>query len=67
MTLSEYLKQPHVNRPEFAKKIGVSSSYLSQLSTGWRPCGLCYAIRIEDASGGEVSIRDMARKPDNKG
>jgi DNA-binding transcriptional regulator YdaS (Cro superfamily) len=62
MTLEKYLKENKILKKDFAKKIGILPSYLSNILSGNRNAGLCLAIRIEDATSGKVTCRDMLPK-----
>ena len=60
MKLSDYLARlPTGGRKAFAAAIGVSPSYLYQLSVGLRRADLELAVLIELESHGEVSRTDM--------
>jgi DNA-binding transcriptional regulator YdaS (Cro superfamily) len=63
MNLSRFLSGlPTGGRKAFAESIGVSPSFLYQISTGWRSAPHVLAIRIEEESGGAVSRAEV--RPD---
>ena len=47
-------------RGEFAKEIGISAPYLSQLANGTRTPSLRVAKKIEDATAGSVPVSAWA-------
>lgn len=56
MTLKEYLnKLPRGGKADFAKALGVSRSFLSQLSNGDAPVSVERAVSIEQLSKKQVS------------
>lgn len=57
--LANYLKDKRIKQKDFAETIGVSEGYLSQMCKGTHSPSLSMAIRIEDATGGAVAVRDL--------
>lgn len=49
---------------EFAKEIGISAPYLSQILSGMKRPSYDLMVRIERATGGEVDLRCWADKPE---
>jgi len=54
--LSEYLSKTGLTQTAFAKDVGVSDAYLSQILTGARRPSFDLMEKIEDVTGGQVSI-----------
>lgn len=64
MQLREYLDQlPRGGASEFAEKIGVSTSYLSQLAAGTTARSPERCVEIEKATDGAVTRKDL--RPDD--
>lgn len=59
MTLYDYRKKRGLTQSEFAAILGISHSYFSQIENG-QGCSLILALRIEDATGGNVKPADLA-------
>lgn len=59
MKLNEYLNEFNVSRKAFSKKAGISYSFLSDLSTGYRKPSIATALKIEAASQGLVAVPDL--------
>jgi len=53
----------HLTQAQLAERIGSSAAYVSQISTGHRRASPRMAVKIEAASGGLVSRRDL--RPDD--
>lgn len=63
MTLSEYFKEePHGAISEMARHIGVSPTWLSLLIHGHRKASFKVAVKLEKATQGLVTLRDL--RPD---
>lgn len=63
--LREYLDSlPKGGRKEFADRLGIAPSYLSQLTSGIRSCGIELAAAIERESGGKCTVQELAPKVD---
>ena len=64
MTLDDYLKAEKAERgltlEAFAASIGVDVSHLHNIKSGRRTASMAVAARIRDASGGRVSLDDLA-------
>lgn len=58
-TLKTYLDQERGNSGRLARQIGVSSSFLTQVATGQRPCPPKVAVRIETALDGRIKRQDL--------
>ena len=52
--LSEYIASKGMTRSEFAKTVGISAPYLSEILSGAKRPSLNLAFRIEGITGGEV-------------
>lgn len=71
MDLETYLRTSEVNKAEFAAKVGVSPSMVSQWLSGHRPIAPRRALRIDEVTGGKVSKHDLCpdvypREPFNR-
>lgn len=55
MNLRQYLAQANRSQSEFARQIGVSRSYLSEIASGAKLPSLTVAAAIERETGGKVS------------
>lgn len=63
MDLTTYLSdRPRGFKSEFAKKLGISISYLRQVETGYSPMPAYLAKKIEEATNGEVTKSEL--RPD---
>lgn len=63
MELREYCLADHGRQVSLAEKIGVGSNYLNQIVNGRRPLPIKYCAKIELATDGQVSRRDL--RPDD--
>lgn len=63
MHLREYCLAESGRQVSLAEKIGLSSNYLSQIVNGRRPLPIKYCARIEQATNGQVTRRDL--RPDD--
>ena len=54
MNLSEYVKGHPGAGTRLAAALGISPSYLSQMSTGHRPIPVITAVRLEELTEGRV-------------
>ena len=62
MTLKEWIYQERLTQDEFAKLVGVSRRTICSILGGiWMP-SLSLALRIEERTNGEVTMRDLATK-----
>lgn len=59
MKLSEYIKSNPGAGIRLSSGLGISPSYLSQMSTGHRPIPVITAVRIEELTEGAVRRWDM--------
>lgn len=59
MRLKSYLKQKHGMQKEMANTLGIPSSTLKSYADGTRQAGIVIATRIQDYTGGEVTIADL--------
>lgn len=59
-TLAQYLNGRH--KGEFARAVGISPAYLSQILGGMRSPSLSLMRRFSAASGGEVDLNSWAAK-----
>ena len=59
MNLTEYVKSSPGAGSRMASALGISPSYLSQMSTGHRPIPVITAVRIEDLTDGAVRRWDL--------
>lgn len=50
---------PHGDRSDFARRVGVSLSFLHQICTGKRRPSVDVARRISHATGGAVTVREL--------
>lgn len=63
MDLVTYLaERPYGFKSEFAKKLGISKSYLRQIATGYSPMPIYLAKKIEQMTDGIVSKSEL--RPD---
>lgn len=59
MNLSEYICTERGNAARLASALGVSISYVSQLSNNYRPVSPARATQIESLTNGSVTRRDL--------
>jgi len=59
MTLSEYITGKRGNGMCLAEALGVSSSYVSQMASGYRTISPERCLAIERATGGRVTRADL--------
>lgn len=62
MNIQTYLKKHRVTQKEFAKKIGATQGFVSQLLLGKRPIPAEKVLPIELATNGQVSRHEL--RPD---
>lgn len=55
--LRTYLASTNTRQKDLARSLGVSVGYMSELVNGDKTPGLDLAVRIEDATGGQVPAR----------
>lgn len=61
MELLEYQKNEGLTWRALAERVGVPHSNLNALAYGKRECSMATARQIEDATGGKVTVGDIAR------
>jgi len=59
MKLKDYLKKKKIDVAVFARLVGVSQPYISQIANAKKNPSLEVALRIVDASKGKVTIREL--------
>lgn len=62
--LRTYLTHTRTKQAELAKRVGVSCGYMSELVKGDKTPGLELAVRIEDATCGQVPARSWVSPSD---
>jgi hypothetical protein len=62
--LHDWLKERDLRASNFAADLGVEPSTITRLLRGERGCSLDLALRIESATSGEVSPRDLIQSPE---
>lgn len=55
--LRAYLTQKKIRQSALAEMLGVSNGYMSQIINGDKRPSLDLAVKIEDATGGIVTVR----------
>lgn len=60
MTLDAYLKTQAVKASDFAARIGVSAASVTRIRRGDQNIPLSLANRIVTATGGKVTLEDLA-------
>lgn len=64
MTLSQFLLETQTSQRAFAHQVEVSPGYLHDIVTKRRTPGLAVALRISAATGGKVSVEELAKTSD---
>lgn len=59
MKLDAFLKEKRGRQAWLAREINVTAGFINQLSKGTRPIPARLAVQIEQATGGEVTRKDM--------
>lgn len=59
MKLHDYLKKEGETRRSFAQKAGISRAMVSHIATGRATPSIETALRIQEATGGEVTAKDL--------
>lgn len=59
MLLSKYIAKTRGNGKLLSDALRIPPSYLSQMASGYRPVSPVMAIRIEKATAGQVSRKDL--------
>lgn len=65
--LNRYLKDRKRRPAEFARELGISKSYLSEILNGKKGVSLDLALKIERITKGGVSTKDMAHREKSTG
>ena len=60
-TLKQYLRDHELSQVDFAREVGISVSYLSEIAAGIKVPSLAVAVKIHRATGGAVSFHSMAK------
>lgn len=60
--LKQYLKSKHLTQADFAAKLGVTQSRVSEWLTGKRRPGLDMALRIQQVTRGKVKAAVWQKK-----
>lgn len=61
MTLRAFIEKSNLSAAAFARQVGCSTSFLSEILSGAKEPGLNLAIRIEKASSGAVPIEEWSQ------
>ena len=59
MKLKDHLKTNKIKKKTFAHNIGIHHVYLSQILGGYRNPSPKLALRIQQATGGQVTINEL--------
>jgi len=59
MTVADWLNESDTTQAALAAALGVSKAYVSMLSSGQRVPSLAVALRVQAATGGEVTPADF--------
>ena len=62
-TLSEYLASEGITQSDFAKAVGVSRSYLSEIVAGVKVPSLEVALKIRAKACNKVSLDTLVKSP----
>jgi transcriptional regulator with XRE-family HTH domain len=65
MNLETWQKQNNISDKELAAKVGIHVSFLSHIRAGRKSPSLNTALKIESATGGNVTVRELSSQ--NKG
>lgn len=60
MGLQKFLRDQKRKPSHFARELGISKSYFSEILSGKKGVSLDLAFKIEHATNGAVTARDMA-------
>ncbi len=61
MNISQYLEQVQMRQCDFAKRVGISKSYMSEIAAGLKTPALDTAIKIHEATGGSVPLKSLIK------
>jgi len=57
--IHRYCGEAKISFSEFARKVGFSKGYISQLVNGGKPCSAAAAIRISQYTHGKLGIEEL--------
>lgn len=60
MSLQEYLRKEGISPSAWAKTVGIPQPVISRFLSGERGLSLATALRIQEATGGQVWVEDLA-------
>lgn len=60
--IARYLALTGEKQTEFAKRVGISDAYLSQIIRGHRGVSLATALKLEGATHNKVKIAELVRE-----
>lgn len=61
MNLSQYLEHGQMSLSEFAKRAGISRSYMSEIAAGLKTPSLEMALKIHEATGESVPLKSLIK------
>lgn len=64
MNLKDYLEKENISPSAWAKKVGISQPIISRFLAGGRGVSLATALRIQEATNGQVRVEDLASGQD---
>ncbi len=59
MSLQEYLDKEKISASAWAKKVGIPQPVITRLIAGSRGVSLKTALRIQEATGGQVRVENL--------
>ena len=59
VSLAEYLRASDIRQAQFAKQVGISRSYMSEIVSVERTPSLSVALEIHSQSGGSVDLSSL--------
>ena len=59
MKLAEYLRKNNITHGEFACMVGVQRPHITHILNGRKNPSIELAVRIEDATNGKVTLKDL--------
>lgn len=65
--LRTHLREAGIRQTEFAKQLGISDTYLSQILSGLRCPSISVAVAIERETSGNVAVAEWAKPKQNGG
>lgn len=57
--IKRYCKANQMSQREFARAVGLSEGFVSQLVNGHEKCGREAALQIEERTGGRIRLREL--------